>query len=96
MIIAPLWILCFYIFKDDKKKRFTAFGILAAVEVASCIPFMISKGEIWQIGVFLVIPLLWLYNGEKGSGNPIHKWAFYLFYPLHLLALGAIKLWIMR
>jgi hypothetical protein len=96
MIIAPLWILCFYIFKDDKKKRFTAFGILAAVEVASCIPFMISKGEIWQVGVFLVIPLLWLYNGEKGSGNPIHKWAFYLFYPLHLLALGAIKLWIMR
>ena len=91
MIIAPLWILCFYVFREDKRKRFLAFGILAAVEVASCIPFIISNGEIWQIGVFLVIPLLWLYNGEKGSGNPVHKWAFYLFYPLHLLILGAIE-----
>ena len=91
MIIAPLWILCFYIFRDDKKKKFTVFGILAALEVASCIPFMINGGEIWQVGVFLVLPLLLLYNGEKGSGNPIHKWAFYLFYPLHLFVLGIIK-----
>jgi hypothetical protein len=68
------------------------FSIFAAVEVATCIPFMISHGETWQIGVFLVIPLLLLYNGEKGGDSPIHKWAFYLFYPLHLLLLGIIKL----
>ena len=91
MIIAPLWILCFYVFRDDKKKRFYVFGILAAIEVASCIPFIISYGEIWQIGVFLVIPLLLHYNGGKGSDNPIHKWVFYVFYPLHLLVLGGIK-----
>ena len=92
MIIAPLWILCFYIFRDNKKKRFIVFGILAAIEVASCIPFIINHGEIWQIGVFLVIPLLLLYNGEKGGDSPLLKWAFYLFYPLHLLLLGIIKL----
>ena len=91
MIIAPIWILCFYIFRDNKKKRFIVFSVLAAVEVASCIQFIISHGEAWQIGVFLVIPLLLLYNGERGSRNPIHKWAFYLFYPLHLLILGIIK-----
>ena len=94
MIIAPVWILCFYIFRDNKKKRIIVFSVLAAVEVASCIPFIISHGEIWQIGIFLVIPLLLLYNGKKGSDSPIHKWAFYLFYPLHLLALGIIK-WIL-
>jgi hypothetical protein len=91
-IIAPLWILCFYIFRDDRKKNFIVFGILATLEVASCIPFMISHGDIWQAGVLLVIPLLLLYNGQKGSGNLIHKWAFYLFYPLHLLALGFFAL----
>ena len=96
MIIAPLWILFFYIFRDSKKKRFIVFGILAVVEVASCIPFIINNGEIWQVGVFLVLPLLLLYNGEKGSGNPIHKWAFYLFYPLHLFVLGIIKWLLIR
>jgi hypothetical protein len=91
MIIAPVWILCFYIFRDDKRKRFIIFGILAVVEIASCIPFIINNGEAWQVGVLLVIPLLWFYRGEKGGGSPIHKWAFYIFYPLHLLALGMIK-----
>ena len=91
MIIAPLWILCFYIFRANRKKRFTAFGLLAALEVLSCIPFIISNGELWQVGVFFVIPLLLLYNGKKGSNSNIHKWSFYVFYPLHLLVLGLIK-----
>jgi len=92
MIIAPLWILCFHIFRDNKKKKFIVFAILAALEVASCIPFIINKGEIWQVGVFLVIPLLLMYNGERGGKSPFHKWAFYIFYPLHLFALGFVKL----
>ena len=91
MIIVPIWILCFYIFRDNKKKQFIIFGILAALEVASCIPSIINDGQIWQIGVLLVVPLLWLYNGEIGSNSPFHKWAFYLFYPLHLLVLGIIN-----
>ena len=87
MIIAPLWTLFFHIFRDKRKKRFIIFSILAVLEVLSCIPFIISNGELWQVGVFFTIPLLLLYNGQKGSNNPIHKWAFYLFYPLHLIVL---------
>lgn len=67
------------------------FSIFAVVETAISIPYMISNGETWQLGVFLVIPLLLLYNGEKGSGKAIHKWVFYIFYPLHLFILGLIK-----
>jgi len=92
MIIAPSWILFFYIFRDNKKKQFVVFTILAVLEVLSCIPFMISNGELWQVGVFFAIPLLLLYNGQKGSANPIHKWAFYIFYPLHLVVLRIIVL----
>jgi len=95
-IIAPLWILCFYVFRDNRKKKFIAFAILAALEVASCIPFIINNGEAWQVGVFLVIPLLLLYNGEKGGKSPFHKWAFYVFYPLHLVVLGFVQLLYMK
>jgi hypothetical protein len=91
MIIAPLWILCFYIFRDDKKKRFIIFSALAILEIASNLKFIMNNGQAWQIGVLLVIPLLWLYNGGKGGGSQIHKWVFYIFYPLHLLALGMVK-----
>jgi hypothetical protein len=92
MIITPLWILVFYIFRDNKRKRFIAFIILATLEVASCIQFIINNGEIWQVGVFLVVPLLLLYNEDKGGNSLFHKWLFYLFYPLHLLVLGFIRL----
>lgn len=92
MIIAPLWILGFYVCRNDRKKQMLVFGILTALEAASCLPFMINYGEYWQLGVFMVIPLLLLYNGEKGSSAAFHKWVFYLFYPLHLGILGLIKL----
>lgn len=36
----------------------------------------------------LALPLLLLYSGKRGKGN--YKYAFYLFYPLHLAALQAI------
>ena len=40
------------------------------------------------------IPLLYLYNGQRGSSpkaNKIMKWVFYLYYPLHLLVIGWLK-----
>lgn len=36
----------------------------------------------------VALPLLLLYSGNRGKGN--YKYAFYLFYPLHLVALQVI------
>lgn len=44
-----------------------------------------------NLGVLLALPLLWRYNGQRG-GKPWMKWAFYIFYPLHLLVLAVIDL----
>ena len=65
--------------RDDKKKKFLVFGLLAALEVLSCIPFMMSNGELWQIRVLFVIPLLLLYNGQKGSSNKYYSQVGFLF-----------------
>lgn len=47
-----------------------------------------------QMGVVLSIPILRLYNGERGKNarvNRFLKWFFYLYYPLHLAVLGWLQ-----
>lgn len=41
-----------------------------------------------QYYCLLALPLLMLYSGQRGKGR--YKYAFYLFYPLHLVILQAI------
>ncbi len=42
-------------------------------------------------GVFALIPIS-LYNGRKLSSSRLVQWSFYLFYPVHMLLLLAIKI----
>lgn len=47
-----------------------------------------------QMAVVLAIPVLAMYNGERGKSatvNKIMKWVFYLYYPVHLLIIGIIS-----
>ena len=46
------------------------------------------------MAVVLAIPILMLYNGQRGKDRRVHvvmKWLFYLYYPLHLGLLGWIR-----
>lgn len=43
-----------------------------------------------QLGTFLTIPLLRLYNGERGSFKGMGR-LFYAYYPLHLFVCGIIR-----
>ncbi len=39
---------------------------------------------------FLFLPFIFLYNGKKGSKAPIHRWFFYIFYPLQFWILNGL------
>ncbi len=50
-----------------------------------------------QWGVLLALPLLFLYNGKKSNNpkiNKVMKYFLYIYYPLHLLIIGIISLFI--
>jgi hypothetical protein len=42
-----------------------------------------------ELAAFAVLPIM-LYDGRKMTKNKVVQWAFYLFYPVHLLALYLI------
>ena len=47
-----------------------------------------------QLAVALSLPLLARYNGQRGKNARVNKFLkgfFYLYYPLHLTILGAIR-----
>ncbi len=47
-----------------------------------------------QMAVILSIPIIKMYNGQRGHSkriNQIMKWMFYIYYPLHLLIIGWIQ-----
>lgn len=54
--------------------------------------FFVSKVYAYElVGVLLVYPILKLYNGERGEARWM-KWFFYIYYPLHLVVIGAIRI----
>lgn len=96
-IIGPLFVLTFYLNKNSKRNMSICYSIISLVLTASSIIFSIFNGynwygELWQLGLFMFIPLLYMYDGKKISSSKFNKWIFYIFYPLHLIIIGIIKL----
>ena len=82
-ILAPLWVLVFYIFKEEKMLQTIYFSIITilVVHLKYMIIYNYSLNTIFiYYGLFLSIPILYLYNGEKGNSNKFNKWFFYIFY----------------
>jgi len=48
-----------------------------------------------QMGIVLAIPVLACYKGKRGTWKAM-KWIFYVYYPLHLLILGLIRILILE
>lgn len=94
-LIIPFMILTYFL-KEKPGKLYLSYLILSAVmfftEVAG--GPMGFKYSVLLNSDFLfitVIPLLMIYNHRKGSGGEFFKYFFYLFYPLHLWMIAAIR-----
>ena len=95
-IIAILYVLFFYLMKDNRYKLvcLPALYIISIVLANYINNFNSDKALLnvfLNIGLFLTIPLFYLYNGEKGSNHKLHQYSFYFYYPVHLLILSAIN-----
>lgn len=73
-----LIISLFYIAKTKPLLQFLSIGVMQYL-----------MGTIQLFGQLAFIPIF-LYNGKKGRTSKFLQWAFYLYYPLHLLLLYLI------
>lgn len=93
---AVLFTLTFELARGNRKNQIIGYSMIASIYVLPVV-LSVTKGldvfllNIFRLGVFLPIPLLMLYNGEKGGGKNT-KWIFYIFYPAHLILLQLINL----
>ena len=90
---GPLWVLVCWLLRGRRGRQLLA---MAAVTLAFSAYGVWRRGHFWpydllQLGTLLALPLLALYNGEKGRGGAAAKWGFYVFYPAHLYLLAAIR-----
>ena len=84
-IFGVALILLFAILRE--KKIYMVVGYLLMVMVQLCLNF--SYNPLIQLGLLLVIPLVFLYDGNKKE-NKNFNYFFYYFYPIHLVLLKLI------
>ena len=88
--IAVFAIIFMNKYKDNFKMKMTML-MVGTIMYAMVYYFCIDKFYgLLQLSTCLTIPILYLYNGERGKLKL--KYLFYVYYPLHLFIIGLIKL----
>ena len=91
--IAALCVLAFGTNRGDLKKQALWLVFYVALYSAVYLFAMDWLYGVIQLGVVLAIPILRLYNGQRGknpAANRVMKWLFYIYYPAHLLLIGLL------
>ena len=92
--IASLCILAFGTNRGNFKAQMLWMVFYVALYAAVYFFALDPVYGLLQMAVVLAIPVIAMYNGMRGSHtklNNIIKYAFYIYYPLHLFLLGSIQ-----
>lgn len=97
-----LMVLVFWLFRD------VGWGWLVTLAAIVYINFDLvgGMGYEWSLlgwdfffpkqgfALLALIPI-WMYNGEQGRGGKAFRYACYAFYPVHILILSVLALWVL-
>ena len=79
--------------RGNLKKQMTGMMIWVAMYAAVYAVFIHPVYGVIQMFTALTIPLLKMYNGERGKWKGM-KYLFYVYYPLHLVLCGVLRIMI--
>jgi len=92
--IGVLWVVGFGLFRDNFRLQMIVFSLIGFIFYI--LPGLIEVGPYvtYRFGILLAIIFLSLYNGRLGKKTFVSKWSFYLFYPLHLILLYLLRIFV--
>ena len=96
LFAGPILIFLFYMTGKKPVLRFILYTV--AILVYSfiinglCLPFTNSTWGYLIAEMCSIVVITFFYNGKKGHFPTFSKWAFYVFYPLHLLVAFVAKM----
>ena len=88
---AALAILYMGIYHGNFKKQMVALIICITIYSIIYAIFLDIVYGLMQMLIVLAIPIIYQYNGQRGKWKGM-KWLFYIYYPLHLIIIGLIKI----
>lgn len=91
--IGALVIIHMYHQRGDLKKQMSSMMIWVSMYALVSFFFVNKIYGVVQFFVILVYPFLKLYHGERGRIKCL-KWFFYLYYPLHLVVIGFLRIYL--
>lgn len=90
--IAVMAILFMYDRRGNLKSQMTSMMAWLTLYALISYLFVSKTYGLIAMTAILVYPLLKNYNGKRGKAKWL-KWFFYLYYPLHLIIIGALRLY---
>lgn len=100
LFFAIIWIIIFDKYRVDFKKQMIWFAATTVLmELFFLLIGMTLADSLFQMGVLLAVVPLYFYNGKRGGSEKFrafNKWFFYVFYPLHMVILGALKFYVLQ
>lgn len=89
--IAVMSILSMYSARGNLNKQMKAMMLWLSLYALISFIFVNKIYGVISLFAVLVYPLLKEYNGERGKTKWL-KWFFYLYYPLHLILIGILRI----
>ena len=88
-------VFLFFIGTDMKKKLMSAGILILLVTAFAMIQIhTFSKYALMYLFYLAPLVLIYFYNGKRGPHGFIPRWFFYIFYPLHLLIIALINIFV--
>ena len=91
--VAVLAILEMYKKRGSLRAQMREMLLYVAIYAVVSFFFVSKVYALVQIGALFVYPVLKLYNGERGKVKWM-KWFFYLYYPIHLIFIGVLRIYL--